>query len=181
MTEPLPSPLGAESGKSVSPAVRDSPRPPASRSFPSRLPSSRRSNAPSRPCLAAPPRCPASKHSFNIRLRPNPLQLPLRPATGEETHEETSAPADTTTPQAEAGALIGQAGDDLSAVWHKMALLNEELAHAILERDQAVNEGVVLREQLRQADEALEGGQGASTPTEELARVIAERDEALAS
>jgi len=102
------------------------------------------------------------------------------PPAGKEAHEESGITADDATREPDAGHSFDEEGDDLAAVWHKMALLNEELAHTIQERDQAVNEGMLLREQLRQADETLEGREGAGAPSEELARVIKERDEARA-
>ena len=99
----------------------------------------------------------------------------------EEAPEPIRPPGDNAKrdPDAGGGSLSG-GGDDLVAVWQKMAQLNEELAHTILERDQAVDEGMLLREQLRQADETLEGREGAAGSGEELARVAKERDEALA-
>jgi len=92
---------------------------------------------------------------------------------GEEVKEETGATHD-------ADAPISHEGEALAEVWQKMGLLNEELAHAIQDRDQAVNEGTFLREQLRQAQEALKSKQGPAVSTEELALVAKERDEAVA-
>ena len=69
--------------------------------------------------------------------------------------------------------------DNITAIWHKMSLLNEELAQTIRERDQAVADAELLREQLRLSDETLEGG-GNDATKEEFARLIRERDEALA-
>ena len=57
--------------------------------------------------------------------------------------------------------------DDLSGIWQKMALLNEELAQTIQERDHANNDINLLREQLRQADEAVEKSQALAATTEE--------------
>jgi chromosome segregation ATPase len=74
----------------------------------------------------------------------------------------------------------GQEGD-LSEIWHKMSLLNEELARTVLERDQAQNEGALLREQLNRADEEQkEAEESSAAPTEELARLTKERDDAIA-
>jgi chromosome segregation ATPase len=70
--------------------------------------------------------------------------------------------------------------EDLAGIWQKMGQLNEELAHTILERDQAVQDALILRDQLRQADEEIEKGLGNIAPGEELARVTKERDQALA-
>ena len=69
-------------------------------------------------------------------------------------------------------------GEELAEAWQKMGQLNEELARTILERDQAVNEGIVLREQLRQADEASEKHESAAGAPEDLSRVSEERDQA---
>ena len=46
-------------------------------------------------------------------------------------------------------------GDALSQLWHKMALLNDELAHTIMERDHAMNEIDMLRERLGQIEYAM--------------------------
>jgi chromosome segregation ATPase len=61
-----------------------------------------------------------------------------------------------------------------------MELLNEELARAIHERDQAMNEVMVLREELRQADEASEAAKGVGPSVEELSLVSKQRDDAVA-
>jgi DNA repair exonuclease SbcCD ATPase subunit len=117
------------------------------------------------------------------------------PAPSDQPTTEAAAPASTETPsskeetgvagddvnrEAEADAPFGEGETDLDAVWHKMALLNEELAHTIQERDKAVEESHLLRQQLEEADKALEGREGAGAPNDELARVIKERDEARA-
>jgi chromosome segregation ATPase len=95
----------------------------------------------------------------------------------EEVKEETGIPSDDTM---HAGAPISHEGEALAEVWQKMGQLNEELARAIQDRDQAVHEGAILREQLRQAEEALKSGEGPAASTEELALVARERDEAVA-
>jgi len=69
--------------------------------------------------------------------------------------------------------------DQMIAIWHKMALLNEELAQTIRERDQAFSDADGLREQLRESDENLATNKSDATQ-EEFARLIRERDEALA-
>jgi len=69
--------------------------------------------------------------------------------------------------------------DSMTAIWHKMSLLNEELAQTIRERDQAFSDSELLREQLRQADANDSSGPSDATK-EEFARLIRERDEALA-
>jgi hypothetical protein len=73
-------------------------------------------------------------------------------------------------------------GEDLAAAWQKMTELNEELARVVQERDQALNEGILLRQQLSQADATIESHEthGTGEPSEELGRVTRERDEALA-
>ncbi len=71
-------------------------------------------------------------------------------------------------------------GGELAEVWQKMGLLNEELARAIHERDQALNEGLLLREQLRQAEEANEASTGVAASVEELTLVSKQRDDAVA-
>ncbi len=136
---------------------------------------------------------PGLKALFQYPAQTQPAPAPERPATAlaksgpiqalpeiEETPDETPLPNDEAKGDVDAGAPLNEEGDDLAPVWQKMAQLNEELAHTILERDQAVNEGMLLREQLRQADETLEGREGGAGSNEELARVTKERDEALA-
>jgi hypothetical protein len=69
--------------------------------------------------------------------------------------------------------------DDLAGIWQKMALLNEELAQTIQERDHALSDINLLREQLRQADEQVEKAKGNAAP-DELAQVARDRDAAVA-
>jgi len=171
-TEPLPSPHGAEPenpspmGEGLASTARISlvSKPPSLLSEHRALPALPRRTTP----------LPGLKTLFQP-----PVSTPV-PPPAENSLASGEANEDAATHETDVSAPLSQEGEDLSAVWQKMALLNEELAHAILERDQAVNEGVVLREQLRQADEALENQEGASAPTEELARVTKERDEAFA-
>ena len=71
--------------------------------------------------------------------------------------------------------------EDLDAIWQKMALLNEELAQTIRERDQAFHDNTLLREQLDQAEIALEEKpKSPSVPnkTQELVLLTQERDQA---
>jgi hypothetical protein len=91
--------------------------------------------------------------------------------------EEVKVGAGDATDEADASAPFSRQGEELAAVWQKMTQLNEELAHAIQERDQAVNEGVLLREQLRQAQEAVKE-QGAPAQAQELSFLTEERDQA---
>jgi chromosome segregation ATPase len=90
------------------------------------------------------------------------------PATGAEQNEEGTSPEQ-----------LPEEEGDLSAVWEKMVLLNEELAQTIDERDKAINEGNVLREQLQQADEAQAGQEGEAGSSEKILNLTKERDEAL--
>ncbi len=69
--------------------------------------------------------------------------------------------------------------DDLAGIWQKMALLNEELAQTIQERDHAMGDINQLRDQLRLADELGSKNTGAVT-SDELTQIARERDEALA-
>jgi chromosome segregation ATPase len=94
----------------------------------------------------------------------------------DEVKEETSVPPADATHDVAAGAPLTPEGEDLTEVWQKMSQLNEELAQVIQERDHAVNEGVLLREQLRQADEALEK-QGEPAQAQELSALTEERDQ----
>ena len=72
------------------------------------------------------------------------------------------------------------AGDgDLAGIWQKMALLNEELAQTIQERDHALGDINQMREQLRLSDELIAKNKGAIT-NDDLAQLARERDEAQA-
>jgi hypothetical protein len=68
--------------------------------------------------------------------------------------------------------------NDLDGIWQKMALLNEELAQTIQERDHAVGDINQLRDQLRLTEEMLAKTKGAPT-VEDLAQLIRDRDNAL--
>ena len=85
-------------------------------------------------------------------------------AGGEEVKEETGAP-------------LSREGEDLAATWQKMSQLNVELARTVQERDQAINEGLALREQLRQAEEAVKE-QGEPAQAQQLSDLTEERDRA---
>jgi chromosome segregation ATPase len=185
-TEALPLPPGAEpdtraiSGGGLAPTSRISlvSKPPSLLSEHRALPALPRRTTP----------LPALKALFQYPTQPRHSPPPGQPSTGAansastETFpagEETGAPTEVTR-DADVNAPFSQEGDDLAAIWQKMGQLNEELAHTVRERDQAIEEGVLLREQLRQADETHEGREGAAAPTEEFARAARERDEALA-
>ncbi len=73
----------------------------------------------------------------------------------------------------------GVSEEELAGIWQKMALLNEELAQTIQERDHAVSDMNLLREQLRQADDMLAQSPGGISE-EDLAAVVKERDDARA-
>jgi uncharacterized coiled-coil DUF342 family protein len=68
--------------------------------------------------------------------------------------------------------------DDLAGIWQKMALLNEELAQTIHERDHALSDINQMRDQLRLADELVEKNRGAAF--DDVAQLTRERDEAHA-
>jgi chromosome segregation ATPase len=74
---------------------------------------------------------------------------------------------------------VSEDDDNLAGIWQKMALLNEELAQTIQERDHAVSDINLLREQLEQADDLIEKMKGHATP-EELIQIARERDSAVA-
>jgi DNA repair exonuclease SbcCD ATPase subunit len=170
LTEPLPSPHGTDpenrppSGEGLAPTARISlvSKPPSLLAEQRALPALPRRTAP----------LPSIKALFSHPTPPN--------------HAPSGEAASQTSPgggahEAEPKATLGRDGEeDLAEIWQKMGLLNEELARAILDRDQAINEGQILREQLRQADEAIESRESAAEPTEKLARVTKERDAAIA-
>jgi hypothetical protein len=113
---------------------------------------------------------------------------PSQPPSGEPSIETSPGgeagnepSGETAAPEADPNLPFGPEGDELAGTWHKMSLLNEELARAIHERDQAINEGQILRDQLRKADEARENkDDGSAASSEDLARVTKERDAAIA-
>ncbi len=130
--------------------------------------------------LPALPRRTAPLPSLKSLFAPaTPQPTPPHP---DETASETEPEAEEPPRARESTPLLGRASeDDLAQIWHKMSLLNEELARAIQERDQAVNEGTLLREQLSRADdERAQFPEGADAPSEELAQLARERDDAVA-
>ena len=107
-----------------------------------------------------------------------PLPEPIRaPESKPEKDEHGPVDADNGFPKLTDPLAAGD--DDLAGIWQKMALLNEELAQTIQERDHALGDINQMREQLRVSDELLAKNTGAAT-TDELAQVARERDEALA-
>jgi hypothetical protein len=90
---------------------------------------------------------------------------------------ELEPPASVAPPKRVDMAAVGD--DDLSEIWQKMALLNEELAQTIQERDHALGDINTLREQMRVIEENLARSHGSVT-SDDLAQIARERDEALA-
>ena len=124
--------------------------------------------------LPALPRRTAPLPSAKTLLRPStPPPLP-------EVKPDAAAPAEGDGQVAHDTAPTSQEEEHLAEVWHKMGLLNVELARAIQDRDQALNEGALLREQLNRVEEELKEKSATASPTDELEQVIKERDEALA-
>ncbi|HEV3271697.1 MAG TPA: hypothetical protein VGZ93_05895 [Candidatus Methylacidiphilales bacterium] len=117
--------------------------------------------------LPALPRRTATMPSLKA-LFSHPAPSHPSPSGGEEVKEEAGHGSDT--------AVAGE-GEDFSAAWQKMSLLNHELAHTIHERDHALKENAILLEELRQAREAAQG-RGTAPQTEELSILAEERDEA---
>ena len=97
------------------------------------------------------------------------------PSPSEQAKEGSGEPA----PTEPAAPATEEETGDLTEIWHKMSLLNEELAHTVLERDQALHDAANFREQLRRAVERREETSGAPT-LEELTKVAGERDAAVA-
>jgi chromosome segregation ATPase len=189
VTEALPGHPGAEpenrppSGEGLAPTSRISlvSKPPSLLSEHRALPALPRRTAP----------LPGLKALFPSPTPPHSSPSPGRPSTGksapgvstetvpgdEEVKEETGVLNDETTHEEDADAAFGQEGEGLAAIWQKMGQLNEELAHTIHERDQAVKESGLLREQLRHAQEAVKG-QGTPAQVQELSVLTEERDQA---
>jgi hypothetical protein len=118
----------------------------------------------------------------NPSVAPDPIAPPAvdQPAPEPVSHGTDSREAHPVIPS-------GQEEGDLSEIWHKMSLLNEELAKTVLERDQAHTDIGLLREQLKHADETLkeveekeaQAKESAPAP-DELAKLTKERDDAIA-
>jgi hypothetical protein len=105
-----------------------------------------------------------------VITQPLPDMPPIR-AESVETESVSSA---------KAADSLTMGDDDLSGIWQKMALLNEELAQTIQERDHAMGDINILRDQLRQADELVEKAKQGHATVDELAQVARQRDEAIA-
>jgi hypothetical protein len=118
----------------------------------------------------------AEAPSAPIAEMPSVITQPLPDAPAAKQSETTADPA---------GAIpkpidpLAAGDDDLAGIWQKMALLNEELAQTSQERDHAMSDINLLREQLRLSDELLAKSKAGATP-EELAQIARERDEAIA-
>jgi hypothetical protein len=108
-----------------------------------------------------------------------PLPEPIRAPESKPEKEKTDfGPIDEETGFPRLTDPLAAGDDDLAGIWQKMALLNEELAQTIQERDHALGDINQMREQLRVSDELL-AKQNAG-PSDDLAQVARERDNALA-
>jgi chromosome segregation ATPase len=104
---------------------------------------------------------------------------PLPPPVEEEQAESATGINHTPDRDSVASSVLTQSGEDLTAAWEKIAQLNDELAVVVKERDEAINESVLLQQDLTLANEKLEGQEGASGLVEELQQAVRERDEAI--
>jgi len=106
-----------------------------------------------------------------------PAQTPAaeKPPEVEQPKAEAAEPA----PEAETIVISGIEGDDLTEIWHKMGMLNEELARAIQERDQALSDATLLRQQLDKKDEDKGLPDAPMVTPEEMAIVCKQRDDAV--
>ena len=106
-------------------------------------------------------------------------------------HEENSKPAASSSmsdpvkkPEGVVADSLAQSSQDLALAWEKITQLNEDLRKAGRERDQAVTENGLLREQLKQTDGNSPDHQGAkeleAKANEELIKITQERDELTA-
>ena len=179
VTEPLPSVHANPHTQSLTPSQGENP----SAENPNPASTSRIS-------LVSKPPSLLSEHRALPALPRRTSPLPsLKPVFAYDTPPKPVAPAESI-PDAEHGEAdehittseVGSIEEEESALaetWHKMSLLNEELARAIHERDQAINEGMVLREQLRKSGE--ESAPRETSPVAaDLTRATKERDEAVA-
>ena len=174
VTEPLPSTFGQDpENRPVGPEGLASTahislvsRPPSLLSEPRALPALPRRTSPLpnlRPLFATQAKQPAPSAQPATETRPG----------GEGTGNPAGAGQ-------EGAATATHNEEDLTEVWQKMELLNEELARAIHERDQALNEGLILREELRKAEDAGKGVNSLGVSVEELELVSKQRDDAIA-
>jgi regulator of replication initiation timing len=128
----------------------------------------------------------------NPAVAPTPISPAEKPEGAvPETPETENAPA----PEAHAEEFqraepeVHDEEHAITEIWHKMGMLNEELAKTVLERDQAQHENRQMREQLarleeEQKEEALknegEKPAEATASADEIARLTKERDDAIA-
>jgi hypothetical protein len=108
-----------------------------------------------------------------------PLPEPIR-APAPEKEKTDFGPVDEETGFPKLTDPLAAGDDDLAGIWQKMALLNEELAQTIQERDHALGDINQMREQLRVSDELLAKNDAGGTTSDELAQLTRERDNALA-
>jgi len=104
------------------------------------------------------------------------ISAEVRPIRAKEASQDSAPPENgnaTVTPD------LQQANQDLAEAWEKIAALNEELSRTIEEREQARTEGVVLRDQLRQAEQITDDRATLMTQIDELTSAVAERDNSL--
>jgi regulator of replication initiation timing len=136
--------------------------------------------------LPALPRRTSALPSVRTHFQPAP-QTPPQPPTQPAPVAQTTSQAEE--PKAESGAdekpeqtntPTSLNDEDLGELWQKMALLNEELAYAVQERDQALHENAQLVELLREAQEAAKqpAAPVSTGKTQELHLVSQERDSA---
>ncbi len=130
------------------------------------------------PAFRAPP-IPEESKEENLRAT-GPLPSPLDKTEDIRSEAPPAPVGETPTPAPTPEAAPEEGGNNIEAIWQKMALLNEELAQTIHERDQAVSDANLLREQLRVSEDSLQGNKSAEATKEEFARLVRERDDALA-
>ncbi len=114
--------------------------------------------------------------------QPSPLANPPPAETflgGDETKENAVA-SPSEAPETHSDSSFGEDEGPLSEVWQKMSQLNEELARAIQERDQALHDCDILRGQLDQAEKPKEpkADLRSATQSQELTLLTDERDQA---
>jgi regulator of replication initiation timing len=136
--------------------------------------------------LPALPRRTSALPSLRTHFQPAP-QNPPQPLAQSPTAAEPASRVEE--PNSEAGvaekseqtnASTPLNDEDLGELWQKMALLNEELAYAVQERDHALHENAHLVELLRESQEASKqtAAPVSTGKTQELHLVSQERDSA---
>jgi regulator of replication initiation timing len=139
----------------------------------------------STPSQKSPPSSPPSSEAADTapveesEPKASTQTLPASKEIKEDKKEPISIPSADVTHEVDTAVPFSRDADGLTAAWQKMGMLNEELAYAIQERDHALKDGDLLREQLRQAHEALKArGTKAPGQTQELSLLTEERDQA---